>query len=863
MIELYDYQVGPADVLTAAVRMHRVGCDASDCGVGKTIVACEVAKRLGHPVFVVAPKSVLPMWRRTLKEFGIEPLEVINYEKLRASGTKWGRFDVKRFEWSLPVDTLIIWDEAHKLQSPTGLNARMAKAAKPFRNLLLSATLAQDPTQLRAAGFLLGLHTWDNFYKWCIRNGCWRSPFGGIEFKRKTAAKYLVALHEQIFPAKGVRVTIESLGDRFPDNTIIFEAFDLNDGGEIQAAYEQMERDVAKAMCEENASANGLTIQLATRQVVELLRVSGMAKMAQELIESGYSVALFVNFVASMEALCVALKTKCAIYGADSSGRPQKPDEREAAINEFGEDRSRVIVSNSEAGGLGVDLNDKRGEFPRRTLISPTFNAKTLRQVLGRAPRAGTKAAVGEKRAKVVQYIVLAAGSVEEQVAASAQRKGRNIDLFNNGLPETDVTNLLLAENRVAPSNKLSSEIVSGTEIKFADSALQVTDTCYPASLQNDNQAVLAQIAPPVPAELVETRRHSPLSPSKLKAKAICVGYESDPSGDSKFADRGILGHRAVELEDVYLVAHDPQLKTAVEKCIGLKRRITAGLRIEQEVKLFYADGQYGYADLAAFSSDGRRAVLADYKFSVHPWFAESPQFHSYAWALWDANPLLEQIDVYVPVPFRDEIDFESWTRANDYERIVGSVVAIINRVAANRPEDYNVSSQCQYCARAKDCVKLASLGLAIARRYAPELALPDIDFHGSNVTDPAHFAVLLTAKPALEKAAAGWGNAALEMYDSGTEIAGFELATKQGNRSIDSARGVFDLLKKEVAPTLKAEDFLNECSVKPTAIDSLVKAATKRGKKQESVKLFEARLIDQGLLSRGGGSRFLRPTRL
>jgi hypothetical protein len=285
-------------------------------------------------------------------------------------------------------------------------------------------------------------------------------------------------------------------------------------------------------------------------------------------------------------------------------------------------------------------------------------------------------------------------------------------------------------------------------------------------------------------------------------------------------------------------------------------------MRVEQEVKLFYATSQWGFADLVAFSPDGIRAVLADYKFSVHPHYADSPQFHSYAWALWDKHPKLETISVYVPVPFRDEVDCEVWTRAKDYERIVGSVVAIIARARANRPEDYNISSQCQYCGFAGKCAKLAATGLEIARRYAPELELPDIDFHGSAVTDPKHFAILLSAKPAVVKAAEGWGNAALEMYDGGTEIDGFEVATKTGNRSIDSAKGVFDLLKKEIAPDLKAEDFLDECTIKPTAIDGIVKAVTKRGKKQESVKMFEARLMDEGLLSRGGGSRYLRPAR-
>lgn len=57
--------------------------DTSEVGTGKTVVAAHLAKRLSVPVAVICPKSVIPSWERELKEVGISPLFVYNYEAIR------------------------------------------------------------------------------------------------------------------------------------------------------------------------------------------------------------------------------------------------------------------------------------------------------------------------------------------------------------------------------------------------------------------------------------------------------------------------------------------------------------------------------------------------------------------------------------------------------------------------------------------------------------------------------------------------------------------------------------------------------------------------------------------------------------
>jgi superfamily II DNA or RNA helicase len=65
-------------------------------------------------------------------------------------------------------------------------------------------------------------------------------------------------------------------------------------------------------------------------------------------------------------------------------------------------------------------LHDVTGLRPRVSLISPTFNAKSHIQVLGRIHRNGSKS-------DALQQIVVAADTVEESVMNAINRKCKNL----------------------------------------------------------------------------------------------------------------------------------------------------------------------------------------------------------------------------------------------------------------------------------------------------------------------------------------------------------------------------------------------------------------------------------------------------
>jgi hypothetical protein len=69
--------------------------------------------------------------------------------------------------------------------------------------------------------------------------------------------------------------------------------------------------------------------------------------------------------------------------------------------------------------------------------------------------------------------------------------------------------------------------------------------------------------------EEMKDREHAEHSPSSLKLKALCGSFRQDPNSSKVAADRGTLGHKAVELENTDILPQDDEeLIEAVENCI-------------------------------------------------------------------------------------------------------------------------------------------------------------------------------------------------------------------------------------------------------------------------------------------------------
>ena len=436
MIKLYPYQEANATALVSALSEYRAVLDASDTGVGKTMVALGVAKELGVEPLILCPKSVITSWKQASKGMGVEPLGILNIEKLKTGKTPYLKTSTKIsnrgkktkvFTWTLPRGTFLIWDEVQNASSYDSQNSEILALTRAYgiNTLAMSATIGNDPTKLKALGYLLGLHCYKDHYSWCMANGCHKGRWGGIAFTTNStiAEINLTRIHKQIFPDRGVRTRVSEL-DTFPENAIFADAYDMaQHKAEINKIYQELD----DAISNPDEEQNPLVLQLRTRQRVEACKVPLLKEMTVDLLDEKKSVVIFVNFKDTLAQLTQALKgahplsEKCSlIYGG------QKQSERDEAIRLFQADENRVLVCMIQAGGVGISLHDMHGNHPRVTLICPTFHAVQLKQALGRTPRSGGKS-------KCIQRLIFAAGTIEEKACSSVKTKLSNLSLLNDG----------------------------------------------------------------------------------------------------------------------------------------------------------------------------------------------------------------------------------------------------------------------------------------------------------------------------------------------------------------------------------------------------------------------------------------------
>jgi hypothetical protein len=398
-----------------------------------TYQAVGVVRELDADFVVVCPKAVMNQWKNVIHnhfKMGHKLIGIINYELLIrgrtdskiASYVEDRRTHRKEFVWKIPKrNSIILWDEAHKLKNYKTKNSKTCIAAhkQGYRQLFLSATIATNPLEIRTIGTCLKLFKGNkDYYTFLNEHGCEKGRWG-MEFNNDK--KSLQKLHKYFFEERGVRLKRDDIIG-FPECEIEIEAYDLDEEStsKINQIYDEMKRELKSLDSKIKKDGDSeLTIRLRARQKCEILKVPIFADMAQEAVEEGMSVVVFLNFSDSIDALARLLNTECIFDG-------RYPNElREYNKEQFQDNKEKVIIINTAAGGVGLSLPDTTGLNPRIALISPDDSAFKMRQVQGRIWRESSKS-------KSLQRIIYTAGTVEEIVCNNVKQKLDNLDLIND-----------------------------------------------------------------------------------------------------------------------------------------------------------------------------------------------------------------------------------------------------------------------------------------------------------------------------------------------------------------------------------------------------------------------------------------------
>lgn len=424
-IELLDYQKPHADKLIKILEKNGTALDASDPGIGKTYIASYICQQMNLQPIVICPKNVVNRWIDILEKFDVDYKMVVNYELISRGKYVYKKakivsplISIKKekkvsYEWNVDSKVIFIFDEVHRCKFLDTYNARLLVAAKNTGNkiLMLSATIVEKPLEFALFGYILNFSVSLKIMIDWIK-------------KLSSPAKTIFTLLYSKDSPKAARLTIEELGDKFPDTQITAETYTMSKSSKIKEEYEKIAQKIEQYKKEgENSKFMIAKLQNEFRNI-ELLKLPTFIEMANDYIEDGNSVVIFVNYTDSLKMLGEKLNTKSLIYGGQSA------TERDQVIQDFQDDKSRIVIANIKAGGVGISLHDINGKYPRVSLISPTTSATNLIQALGRIHRSGGKT-------KSLQRIIFAADTPEDNISKMLYRKLANISLLNDGELET------------------------------------------------------------------------------------------------------------------------------------------------------------------------------------------------------------------------------------------------------------------------------------------------------------------------------------------------------------------------------------------------------------------------------------------
>jgi superfamily II DNA or RNA helicase len=370
---------------TAPLRESTCVADITPCGYGKTPCGVAVVSELqvdngNLGAIVVCPLSVLPKWREWACRMNVNVV-LVNYETLKL-GKVYGQTktttnkkkrvtsnfmipirnsngDIVDFEWRVPKDMVIIFDEAHVCSNQNSLNGKLMLAARgKARILLLSATLAHNESHFAVFGYMLG---------------CYSSISAG----RSWIANYVKSkggLFNALVP-KYAASMILGKNDTMFESTIDVDTYGLPK--KILNRIEELWSFCAKS--------NNMERQHKIKCIIEHYLSLAIEDKVKQCVKSGGSVIIYLNYRKSVAFMADLLKTTCIIEGG------QDDEVRARNIRRFQEDKEHVIVCNTAAGGVGIDLDDRNGKRKRSLFLRPGNSAKNIKQALERPNRLTAK----------------------------------------------------------------------------------------------------------------------------------------------------------------------------------------------------------------------------------------------------------------------------------------------------------------------------------------------------------------------------------------------------------------------------------------------------------------------------------------
>jgi superfamily II DNA or RNA helicase len=438
MYELYENQKNHINNLKKSLDKYNRALDTSETGTGKTYTSVYICKEYNLIPFIICPKILILNWIKVINLASIKKYYITTYElflNLKYYDEKNIKHNfnlIKKKKELLNNDininyeyiekndngdyknTIIIYDEIHKCKNINTQNSKLLLELIKIKNikiLLLSATLLDKKEYFIHIGYVLKIYDSIDKGKIWLKNIINKYGINNVSF----------GIFKTIYPDYASRMKFDDYlenNNNFKNN--IYSRFEKMDSQElIENEYKKI-NIILKTLQENKKNANILSKILYSRQQIELLKIPTFINLTKSYLENNYSIVIFVNFKQTLLNLSEKLNTDCLIYGELSENKINEN------INNFNNNTKRVIICIMKKAIVGISLHDTIGNYPRISLISPTWSAIELLQSFGRIYRYGIKS-------DSKQFILFCLNTYEENIAENIKAKIKNIAMFNDG----------------------------------------------------------------------------------------------------------------------------------------------------------------------------------------------------------------------------------------------------------------------------------------------------------------------------------------------------------------------------------------------------------------------------------------------
>ncbi len=408
--KLKQYQILHVQNLIYILKTKNYVLDGSDTGTGKTYTAIATAKSLNLNVFIICPYTIIFSWEKICSYFGIKPLEIINYEKIIKGNNKYVEINDNNeyyFDWKLPENSIIIFDEAHKCKNIKTLCGKLLLSTikQKYKVLLLSATISDTIETFAIYGYLFGLYkklsSANKFLKTIIKDQKKRIGFDCSTNKN--------TLHKIIYPKNGSRMELKELDESsgFIYNRVSVDCYPISEN------EKQLVNNALKNLKYEHDLEKISII----RQKLENIKIKIINDLTKQYLENNLNVVIFMNFNKNIDELGKLLKTTNIVNGECIN------EKRKKIINDFQSNKINLLICNIKCA-VGISLHDLHGK-QRVSIICPNFSSTDLIQSLGRIYRSDLKT-------PAIQKIIFCADTYEEQIYLNIKNKLDFIDKMND-----------------------------------------------------------------------------------------------------------------------------------------------------------------------------------------------------------------------------------------------------------------------------------------------------------------------------------------------------------------------------------------------------------------------------------------------